>query len=1795
MRRSLRRAVAFVAAAALTLPPIQPVFAGPPSVLPQGGSVAAGRAAIGAPANHSLTINQGSQNAVINWNSFSIGQPNTVTFHQPNAAAATLNRVTGSTPSSIAGRLSANGQLYLINPNGIAITKTGTVNVGGGFVGSTLGIDDSDFLSGKRAFKGNGHSAAVSNAGKINAGKGGFVGLLGGTVSNSGLIRVPLGKVGLGSGESITLDVHGDGFMQVAVPTASKAANGKELVDVSGRIGAAGGSIDLEAATVKQAVHDAVNVSGTLSARSLSGHSGSIVLGGGPGGNVSVSGRLDVSAGRSAAGAASGRSMSAARNLAGAGKAAVAARKVPAPANGGTIAITGANVGIADKASLKATSARAKGGAISVTGNAVTIGSAALDASGATGGGSVLIGGGPQGSGPLAHAKTLSIASGATLAANATVNGNGGQIVAWSDDSTTVASSLSAQGAGAAGNGGAIETSGHKLDVTGISVNASAPHGAAGVWLLDPYNLTVSATATTATQAPNGTWTSNAAGSVVLNTDINTALNAGTTVVLQSSGTLGTGLGDVDVNAPISWNTNTTLTLTALNSVNINANITATGSSAGLVINPNTAIGGAPASGTGAFNLGLASITLSGASPNLSIGGFGYTVINSLGTAADAVTAPIQPTLQGVAASNLSGHYALGSDITADATSGWNAATGFTPIGTVALPFNGTFDGLGHIVSNLTIDRPAAADIGLFGSTGLGSVIQNVGLVGGSVNAASSAGGLVGSNTGTITNSYNTGSVGAGSSLGGLMGSNTGTVNNSYATGNVSGTSSLGGLMGSNTGAVSNSYAAGSVTGTSSLGGLMGSSTGPVTNSYATGSVTGTSSVGGLMGSSTGPVSDSYSTGSVSGTTSVGGLMGSSTNTVTNSYWNTQTSGQPTSPGGTGLTSAQMQQQANFNTWDFANTWIIYNGFTDPLLRSFMAPLTVTANNVIKTYDGLAFSGGNGVSYSVPPTGAVLGTVAYSGSSQGGINAGNYGLVPGGLYSDQQGYTITYAGGSLTVAAAPATVTGTKVYSGTTDFVVGQLSVAGGVNGETLSLTAGTATAASANVGSASAALAGLALSVAGGNALASNYLLPSTGILTVTPAAAAVAADPQSRAYGAANPTLTYVATGLVNGDTLTGVLATTAAATSNVGLYAITQGTLAASANYALSYTGANLTVTAAALSVGADPQSRAYGAANPTLTYVATGLVNGDMLTGLLATSATATSNVGAYGITQGTLAASANYALSYTGANLTVTAAALSVVADAQSRAYGAANPTLTYVATGLVNGDMLTGLLATTAGGTSNVGSYAITQGTLAASANYALTYTGANLTVTAAALSVAADSQSRAYGAANPTLTYVATGLVNGDALTGVLATTATVTSSVAGSPYAITQGTLAASANYALTYTGNNLTVTAAALSVVADPQSRAYGAANPTLTYVATGLVNGDTLTGVLATTAAATSNVGLYAITQGTLAASANYALTYTGANLTVTAGAATVTADAQLRGYGVANPTLTYVVTGLVNGEPLTGALATTATSTSNVGNYAIAQGTLANPFYTITYIEANLTVTAAALSVVADAQSRAYGAANPTLTYVATGLVNGDALTGLLATTAGGTSNVGSYAITQGTLAASANYALTYTGANLTVTAAALSVVADAQSRAYGAANPTLTYVATGLVNGDAFTGVLATTATVTSSVAGSPYAITQGTLAASANYALTYTGANLTVTAAPTLPNPDMIAEFAVFPSYFSTIGMSNHTVPSADVPTGSGSFACSPAEVSRRLHLYGRVELTGGGAGSCESSSVSN
>ena len=117
--------------------------------LPTGASVAHGSVDVSTPAANAMAIRQSSDTAIVNWQGFSIGEGARVDIRQPTTSSAMLNRVTGSTPSSIAGQLNANGQVYLINPNGIAITPTGTVRTGA-FVASTLATTDEDFIAGRR-------------------------------------------------------------------------------------------------------------------------------------------------------------------------------------------------------------------------------------------------------------------------------------------------------------------------------------------------------------------------------------------------------------------------------------------------------------------------------------------------------------------------------------------------------------------------------------------------------------------------------------------------------------------------------------------------------------------------------------------------------------------------------------------------------------------------------------------------------------------------------------------------------------------------------------------------------------------------------------------------------------------------------------------------------------------------------------------------------------------------------------------------------------------------------------------------------------------------------------------------------------------------------------------------------------------------------------------------------------------------------------------------------------------------------------------------------------------------------------------------------------------------------------------------------------------------------------------------------------------------------------------------------------------------------------------------------------
>lgn len=541
------------------------------ALLPQGGKVVSGQARIDA-AGNALTITQSSSRSVIDWNAFSVGEIGAVNFVQPNAGSATLNRVTGQTSSVISGQINAKGQVFLVNPNGIAITSTGTVQVGGGFVASTLDIDTADFNAGRLGFVGKGASAAVSNAGVISAAPGSFVGLIGGTVSNSGTINVPLGRVGLGSGEAVTLDPTGEGFLQVAIPTGATAANGRALIDVTGRIKSAGGRVEIKAATAQQLLRDVINVSGSVTARSVRGRSGNIILDGGDGGAVTVSGRLS--------------------------------------ANGNKVS---------------------KGGVIVATGRKVTLTSTArVSADGATGG-AVLIGGDMRGgtdaaaklvSMPVRTAATTSIDEGALISANGRA-GAGGNVVIWSDAVTDFRGTISATAAGS-GAGGAVEVSSHGVLGYDGRVDVTAAGGITGTLLLDPYNVTISSGGNSNMSA--GTPFTPSGNSSVLNVATLQAALA-TANVTVNTGSAGAQSGDITVANAVTWSSGHSLTLTSARDIVLNANITTNGGALTLnagrgVTMTNTTINtsGGALTVTGSTTDGTTGITLNGATISVGTG-----------------------------------------------------------------------------------------------------------------------------------------------------------------------------------------------------------------------------------------------------------------------------------------------------------------------------------------------------------------------------------------------------------------------------------------------------------------------------------------------------------------------------------------------------------------------------------------------------------------------------------------------------------------------------------------------------------------------------------------------------------------------------------------------------------------------------------------------------------------------------------------------------------------------------------------------------------------------------------------------------------------------------------------------------------------------------------------------------------------------------------------------------------------------------------------------------------------------
>jgi len=417
---------------------------------PTGGTVTSGSASFASSGN-TLTITNAA-NTIINWQNFSIGVNEITRFLQSSGSSAVLNRVVGANgvipQSVIDGILSSNGRVFLLNSSGIVIGATARIDVAG-FVASSLNLSDQDFLNGRMRFTETPGAGAVSNAGIIDTtsgGPGGRVFLVGPDVQNSGIIRSPQGEIVLAAGKSVELVYENSPFVTVRLTAdGEQALNVGQLIADSGRIGMFGALV--RQGGVAEANSAVVGANGEIrlvATQDLTLDAGSRTTANGPsGGSVTLQ------------------------------------------AQGGTNLISG---------TVEATGSSGQGGTIQALGVRVgVIGHGVIDASGDAGGGTVLVGGDAHGANPnVQNADRTLIGPDGVIRADAGTTGDGGRVIVWADGDTRFYGSISVRGGAQGGNGGFVETSGSLgLDIQGGRVDARAPNGTWGTWLLDPTNVTI--------------------------------------------------------------------------------------------------------------------------------------------------------------------------------------------------------------------------------------------------------------------------------------------------------------------------------------------------------------------------------------------------------------------------------------------------------------------------------------------------------------------------------------------------------------------------------------------------------------------------------------------------------------------------------------------------------------------------------------------------------------------------------------------------------------------------------------------------------------------------------------------------------------------------------------------------------------------------------------------------------------------------------------------------------------------------------------------------------------------------------------------------------------------------------------------------------------------------------------------------------------------------------------------------------------------------------------------------------
>ena len=1730
---------------------------------PQGGSVVAGSATITNTATE-LQINQSSDRALIEWSSFNVGAGETTRFIQPSSSAIAINRVINSNQiSSINGNLIANGKVVIINPNGVLIGANGNIDTNS-FLATSADIDNDAFMNGTGALDFNragNIDAVVENRGTISVAAEGLAALVAPTVRNNGVIQGNLAKVQLAAADTFAVDFYGDGLIQYAVQSSDQ----KRTVtsENKGEIFADGGAVLMTAADASDVVDSVINNEGVIQAASLERRGGKIVLTG-AGAKVKVSGKIDASG----KGDADGGEINIGGDFQGQGDLARAAT-VDVTETAELYADAGDNGNGGDViiwSDVKTTSRGkyyARGGTQSGNGGLVeTSAKDLLDVDGsyvntlATNGqagdwlldpDNILIStSGVSYVGPLP-------ATGTSTIDVATINAALSNVILQANDGITVGADVNIAAAGVglsliAGVAGADIP-----DVNGLNALA------AGTGTINFTNQFIrtnggdvsfhsgnSITQNNATIFTDGGDITMISGDIGINN--NAALGAYGGDVLLRAIAAGSGANRTSGNVSTNSSSIDTTDPTAAGIGGITLTENGSALPQGSYGNPQNVFVETENGGSITIEgerIGGNSICFAAGGPGCSVADpiatdvvvtidsftkiygvldplFTWGITSGSLTGGDTLSVDLARTLQNTLAGEQVGNYSIFETNNVLTGSGLYNITfingnlqiipasvvikaidqtktyGDTFVFDETNPGDYTVTGIvtsvngfatGDGVTNVDLaSAGAAATAGVAGSpyTITASNATGTGLTSGNYNITYQTGDLTVNPAALLVTANNDAKIYDGLAYSG----GNGVTFSGFVNSETAGSSDL-------TGAV---VYGGSSQSAVNAGNYVISASGLNSNNYTLSYADGALSVAkALLTVTTDDKSITY-----------GGLAPALTNTITG-FVNGETAGVIDTTGtlssGTLFTADAGTYTDTLNSSGYLDNNYAFQYVAGDLTIN-KAGLTVTALNDSKVYDGLGYTGGNGVNIvgfvngdNVVDLGGALG---YSGTSQGATNVvGSPYVITAGGYSSGN-YNITYNDGQLTITPAALTITANndaKVYDALAYSGGNGVTYSGFVNGENENTSDLTGTIGYSGTSQGAVNVGNYVIAASGQNS--DNYAITyNDGQLDITAAALLlVAADNQTKTYG---DSFTFIGnefgtTGLLGTDSVTGATITSGGASNlaNAGSYSIDISNAVGTGlgNYNISYAPGTFTVNKALLTVTADDKSMIYGGLAPTLTDTITGFVNGETAgvidtTGSVASGTLFTADSGFYADTLNASGyADNNYAFTYVAGDLTIGRSGLTGFTNSDGKTYDGLAYTggngVNYV--GFRNGDDASVLMGTLSysgpsQGAIDVGTYLHVGGGQTAQ-NYNVFYFPGLVNITPAALTVTADNQVKTYGGTfNFTGSeFTTSGLVNGETLTSASLSSlgAVNTASVAGSDYdidisAATGGT-ANLANYSVTYNKGALTVNPAALTITADNQVKTYG---DTFTFAGTefgtsGLVNGETLTnatlsslGAVNTASVAGSDydIDISNATGGT-ANLGNYNVSYAKGAMTVNPAALTVTANNDSKIYDASPYSggngVIYV--GFVNGETdavLGGTLAYGGSSQGavnvNGSPYVISASGLTSGNYTISYVDGSLTITPRRIVIDADNKTKTYGDADPALTYRVLGsLVGGDTpdsiLAGSLVRDPG--ENTGFYSINQGTVTTTtANYVAGYRGGSLQITPADLLVTANDDSK-----------------------------------------------------------------------------------------------------------------------------------------------